>query len=259
MGIRFACTSCGHVLNVKEHLAGKRGVCPKCQGRIDIPYASTAGASGIGKHGSAARTPPAPPTTDPRPTHDPIAEAPHLNWYVLPPGATSNYGPAPGETMLAWILQGRVSADSMVWRQDWPDWRKASDVLPQLQGPSNGAAAPGGAAITPPARVAPPLPSLGTSPAAKPQPGPTYAAQPAVAQVPVQAAVATPVANDYQAFAQAPSAGSTWTNPVSPAPGSSFVPRQRRKSGLGTSIAISVLLAVIIGISPLVVWIITKQ
>src|SRR5581483_2257198 len=38
---RFACTTCGHILNVKSELAGKRGICPKCQARFDIPMEST--------------------------------------------------------------------------------------------------------------------------------------------------------------------------------------------------------------------------
>ncbi len=36
MGIRFACPN-GHKLNVKEHLAGKRGICPSCGAKFLIP------------------------------------------------------------------------------------------------------------------------------------------------------------------------------------------------------------------------------
>src|SRR5215210_2124144 len=36
MGIRFNCPS-GHKLNVKEFLAGKRGVCPQCGAKFIIP------------------------------------------------------------------------------------------------------------------------------------------------------------------------------------------------------------------------------
>ena len=41
MGIRFECGHCGHTLHVKDYLAGKRGVCPHCQGKIDIPSGPT--------------------------------------------------------------------------------------------------------------------------------------------------------------------------------------------------------------------------
>lgn len=39
MGIRFYCPN-GHKLNVKSELAGKIGVCPKCQARMAIPWES---------------------------------------------------------------------------------------------------------------------------------------------------------------------------------------------------------------------------
>lgn len=39
MGIRFFCPN-GHKLNVKSELAGKIGICPKCQARMTIPTAS---------------------------------------------------------------------------------------------------------------------------------------------------------------------------------------------------------------------------
>jgi uncharacterized protein DUF4339 len=178
MGIKFACQQCGHMLNVKQHLAGKRGICPKCQAKLVIPAHSmfipsdlesalaesqqAEGSSSIGQQGpggfldfslfegatsSAPQTAaepaprpvsvpaamPAPPAAPPMP--DPIAEAPAMLWYVLPPGASSHYGPAAGDMFREWIVQGRVSADSMVWRQDWPQWQRAGSVLPQLAAP----------------------------------------------------------------------------------------------------------------------------
>jgi len=41
MGIRFNCPN-GHKLNVKEHLAGKRAVCPNCGAKVTIPPAESA-------------------------------------------------------------------------------------------------------------------------------------------------------------------------------------------------------------------------
>ena len=41
MGIRFNCPN-GHKLNVKEFLAGKRGVCPQCGAKFIIPMPATA-------------------------------------------------------------------------------------------------------------------------------------------------------------------------------------------------------------------------
>ena len=39
MGIRFSCPN-GHKLNVKDNLAGKRGICPACGAKFVIPAAS---------------------------------------------------------------------------------------------------------------------------------------------------------------------------------------------------------------------------
>src|SRR5215469_4761179 len=43
MGIRFLCPS-GHKLNVKSFLAGKRGICPHCGAKFEIPFESVASA-----------------------------------------------------------------------------------------------------------------------------------------------------------------------------------------------------------------------
>lgn len=40
MGIRFYCPN-GHKLNVKEFLAGQRGICPRCGAKMTIPFEST--------------------------------------------------------------------------------------------------------------------------------------------------------------------------------------------------------------------------
>lgn len=40
MGIRFYCPN-GHKLNVKEFLAGQRGICPRCGVSVNIPLEST--------------------------------------------------------------------------------------------------------------------------------------------------------------------------------------------------------------------------
>lgn len=37
MGIKFPCAHCGQRLNIKSDLAGKRGICPHCHAKIDIP------------------------------------------------------------------------------------------------------------------------------------------------------------------------------------------------------------------------------
>lgn len=196
MGVKFTCALCGRSLNVKDSLAGKRGFCPHCKGRIEIPAVSepapssapAAAASAASQSASqveptaapltaashVAKSPAEAATGNPTSAvpataavaqaavssavsaatvnpsgvalgvpaaaelHDPIQEAPHLQWYVLPPGASSQYGPADAVTMRSWIQQGRVGADAMIWRQDWPEWKFAGTVFPQLGTPSVG-------------------------------------------------------------------------------------------------------------------------
>jgi hypothetical protein len=52
-------------------------------------------------------------------------------WYVRPP-AGGQYGPARGDVMRKWLGEGRVTTDSLVWREGWPDWRPAAKVFPDL-------------------------------------------------------------------------------------------------------------------------------
>lgn len=62
---------------------------------------------------------------------DPLAEAGDVVWYVRPPSG-GQYGPATAAVMRGWIQEGRVSADSLVWREGWREWQEAGRVFPQL-------------------------------------------------------------------------------------------------------------------------------
>jgi len=68
---------------------------------------------------------------------DPLAEAPQAKWYVRPP-AGGQFGPADATLMRQWIGEGRVSGDSMVWREGWADWKKAGGLLPGVGGAATG-------------------------------------------------------------------------------------------------------------------------
>jgi hypothetical protein len=78
----------------------------------------------------APAAPPPPPGNA-----DPIAEAPNAVWYVRPPSG-GQYGPASGEIMRKWIGEGRVSADSLIWREGWPEWKTAASQFPEMAGAS---------------------------------------------------------------------------------------------------------------------------
>ena len=54
MGIRFYCPN-GHKLNVKEFQAGRRGICPFCGSRTQIPMQSTR-PSGKTRRGAGGHT-----------------------------------------------------------------------------------------------------------------------------------------------------------------------------------------------------------
>lgn len=187
MGIRFFC-QCGHRMNVKTFLAGKKGICPECGSKFVIPEKSDprakAGAAVADEpapeavaddeastlvedqlppsdadNQSADRpdwsgeklavpTAPLPPTTSSRGA---ISEAGNAVWYVRHPDG-GQYGPAEPTIMQRWLSEGRVGADSMVWHQGWADWKIAAEVFPELTtagaGPSSGVEP--GMAISPP-------------------------------------------------------------------------------------------------------------
>lgn len=162
MGIRFYCPN-GHRLHVKSFLAGKRGICPHCTSRFQIPRESEIprGAPKVRPNSIAAagRTngkqlvtsdsaessvdaldESKPVSQAVSPGNDPIAEAPEAVWYVRPPSG-GQYGPAKGDVMRRWLAEGRVSADSLVWREGWSDWLTAGPVFPLLNPAYTAAAA----------------------------------------------------------------------------------------------------------------------
>ncbi len=87
--------------------------------------------------------------------NDPLAEAPDAVWYVRPPTG-GQFGPATADVMRNWIEEGRVSPDSLVWREGWRDWQEAGAVLPQLGADDASALAFGGSSpqASAPARIA---------------------------------------------------------------------------------------------------------
>ena len=106
MGIRFRCPN-GHKLNVKSFQAKMRGVCPYCGAKFTVPAQSA------------------------EPLQDPLAENSQALWYVRPPSG-GQFGPADGNVMRDWLKDGRITADSLVWREGWQDWAQAVTVFPKL-------------------------------------------------------------------------------------------------------------------------------
>ena len=160
MGVRFECPA-GHKLHVKTELAGKRGICPECGAKFIVPSFSgervaedngaatnstvmvnpppsqggarggIPGASSSQQVGSSATassvvvTPP--PLTQSPATPAPAASEPAA-WYIRP-ASGGQFGPASDEVFAQWIAEGRVSADSWVWRNGWTDWKAGGEAL----------------------------------------------------------------------------------------------------------------------------------
>ncbi|MCC6511592.1 MAG: DUF4339 domain-containing protein [Pirellulaceae bacterium] len=62
-----------------------------------------------------------------------IAEAAQAVWYVRPPSG-GQYGPADGQVFYQWILDNRVSPDSLVWRDGWAQWMIAGEAFEEFFG-----------------------------------------------------------------------------------------------------------------------------
>lgn len=177
MGIRFYCPN-GHKVNVKEFQAGLKGICPVCGSKMDIPLKSTrpssreekaaargnasAEAASPGEEAASQEVVQESPAAAPVPVsrasgafasapatfaespastaaaaNDPFAQSGNVVWYVRPPSG-GQFGPATTDIMRNWLAEGRVSADSLVWREGWREWLEAGSVFPQL---ASGAAA----------------------------------------------------------------------------------------------------------------------
>jgi hypothetical protein len=159
-------------LNIKRFLAGRRGKCPHCGAKFLIPSdapadnvgveeeiilvpadadpseslepaasaaTSTAVAptpvwpvaippTNVAAYGGVAPVPVTPVTSV---ASDLIAEAPNAAWFVRHPTA-GQFGPTSGDVLRQWTSEGRVTPDSLIWREGWQSWRPATAVFPHL-------------------------------------------------------------------------------------------------------------------------------
>jgi len=170
MGIRFYCPN-GHKLNVKERLAGKRGICPECGVKLLIPRKSTrlssreererqdrlAASSGgnpndfdvfqddqsasiasFENFGHSVPEVRQVSTQHFEQSSDMVSmvatafDDPHTVWYVqLPDG--QRFGPATLPIIQSWVKERRISPTMLVWREGWQDWLEARLVFPETE------------------------------------------------------------------------------------------------------------------------------
>ncbi|MDO4569476.1 MAG: DUF4339 domain-containing protein [Planctomycetia bacterium] len=165
MGIRFYCPN-GHKLNVKEFLAGQRGICPRCNAKVDIPFESTRApgtkdlpiaaeweakqkdlaqqrtqqaadinlnniqpALGVSS-GSPAPFAPVSPAAPSR-LPDPFEGSQDTVWYVTAP-AGGQLGPLTPTAVKTMLAQRKIEKDTLVWREGWTDWKKGAEVFESL-------------------------------------------------------------------------------------------------------------------------------
>jgi hypothetical protein len=103
------------------------------------PGPVTAAAPDIDRFAVPEPTPAAAPTFAPAPApitaqptfHPALAERPDLLWCIAFPGGEPTE-PLPAESMQAWLDAGQAEGTEVVWRSDWPEWRPARDVFPDV-------------------------------------------------------------------------------------------------------------------------------
>ncbi len=174
MGIRFACHVCSKRLNIKQELAGRRGICPACSAKFRIPLhdaeksipidsprpingqaeagQSMAGGNQAGGHQAGGHQAGGHQAGghqaggNQADGHQSVAQASQpqadidlidddsTSTWYVRPPSGGQYGPATGEILRQWINEGRVAATSLLWREGWPQWREAKEALPQLAG-----------------------------------------------------------------------------------------------------------------------------
>lgn len=84
--------------------------------------------------GTQFLAPPAVVATNRAAARDPLTEAGDAVWYVHP-RTGGQFGPAAADVMRAWIAEGRISADALVWHEGWLNWQTAGSVFPELSLP----------------------------------------------------------------------------------------------------------------------------
>jgi hypothetical protein len=167
MGIVVSCPS-GHRMKVKDYLAGKKGICPTCGARFQIPHPAAAPAPVAVAAAAPRETEPVAAAApmlativsldpaaaaglpelllfaagdtlqiDPDPTADLQIDEDDdggagdvLYWYFAIPGGQPSAALREPD-MLAWLDSGQPTGREVVWRSDWPGWKPIGEAFPE--------------------------------------------------------------------------------------------------------------------------------
>jgi len=64
---------------------------------------------------------------------DPFADAPDAVWYVRT-SVGDQYGPVKAAVVRQWLVERRIIADTLVWREGWEEWKTGDQVFESLAG-----------------------------------------------------------------------------------------------------------------------------
>ncbi|MFM8573644.1 MAG: DUF4339 domain-containing protein, partial [Pirellula sp.] len=105
---------------------------------------------------SSAEIKPIAPSQVADPTSMPPSLLPLVDarWFVRPPSG-GQYGPATTQMLLDWIVEKRVTADSLLWRDGLDTWYSARELVPEPFGGLSAGRPSTPADIPPPAVVSP--------------------------------------------------------------------------------------------------------
>ncbi len=135
MGIRFRCHHCEKKLNIKRELAGRRGICPACQGRFRIPLQDCEFSGDVSESWIASETALSQSvglaltqkTATATSSTKPLTES---SLYLVKPPSGGVYGPADLMTIEGWVAEHRITADTVIAPVGSNRWQSAGEYFP---------------------------------------------------------------------------------------------------------------------------------
>jgi len=117
--IKLGCEKCGHVLHLKDEMAGKKGRCPRCGTSLTIPGGSRMSATPsllVGDSGLGGLLPP----------NESAATQEHgmSQWFCMKDG--KKRGPLDTTALKQLAIDGELTPTDRIWREGLAQWIPAS-------------------------------------------------------------------------------------------------------------------------------------